>query len=107
MFFTFQLIRNPDIPEAPKFRQHLRTVFSLLENSGSMPVAEKSLQVLHTLAPLYSEEFFAMDERLQAEHKASILSVVRNLEFPYQSPPSGNKPNESPINNLVAFSFIW
>ena len=105
MFFTFQLIRNPNIPEAPKFRQHLRTVFSLLENSGSMPVAEKSLHVLHTLAPLYSEEFHAMDNRLQAEHKADILSVVRGLEFPYQSPPSGSKPNESPVNNMIAFSF--
>ena len=105
MFFTFQLVRDPDIPEAPKFRQHVRTVFSLLENSGSMPVAEKSLQVLRTLAPLYSEEFHAMDERLQAEHKANILSVVRSLEFPYQNPPSGNKPNESPINVTAAFSF--
>ncbi|KAF9649321.1 hypothetical protein BDM02DRAFT_3094934 [Thelephora ganbajun] len=104
MFFTFQLIRDPDIPEGHKFRQHLRTVFYLLENSGSMPVAEKSLQVLHTLAPLYSEEFYAMDERLQAEHKASILSVVRNLDFPYQSPPAGNRPSESPANNMI-FSF--
>ena len=104
MFFTFQLIRNPDSPEAPKFRQHLHIVFSLLEHSGSMPVAEKSLQVLHTLAPLYSEAFFAMDERSRAEHKANILSAVRNLEFPYQSPPSGVRPNESPINNPMAFS---
>lgn len=105
MFFTFQLIRHPNVPEALKFRQHLRTVFSLLENSGSMPVAEKSLQVLHTLAPLYSEEFFSMDERLQAEHKANIMAVVGNLEFPYQNPPSGNRPSESPLNNLVAFSY--
>jgi len=106
MFFTFQLISNPNIHEAPKFRQHLRTVFSLLESSGSMPVAEKSLQVLHTLAPLYSEEFYVMDGRLQAEHKASILAVVRGLEFPYQNPPSGNRPGQSPINNvMVAFSF--
>lgn len=104
MFFTFQLISNPNISEAPKFRQHLRTVFSLLEQSGSMPVAEKALQVLHTLEPLYSEEFFAMGERSRAEYKANILSVVRNLEFPYQSPPSGVKPNESPINNPVVFS---
>ena len=104
MFFTFQLIRNPNISEAPKFRQHLRTVFSLLEHSGSMPVAEKSLQVLHTLAPLYSEEFFAMNERSRKEHKANVLSLVRNLEFPYQSPPSGVKPNESPINDPMAFS---
>ena len=105
MFFTFQLIRDPDIPEAPKFRQHVRTVFSLLENSGSMPVAEKSLQVLRTLQPLYSEEFYAMDERVQAEQKANILSVVRGLEFPYQNPPSGNKPTESSINTMTAFSF--
>ena len=105
MFFTFQLIRNPDMPQTPKFRQHLYTVFSLLENSGGMPVAEKSLQVLRTLAPLYSEDFYSMDERLQAEHKASILAAVKSLEFPYQNPPSGNKPNESPINNLMAFSF--
>ena len=105
MFFTFQLIRNPRISDAPKFRQHLLTVYSLLENSGSMPVAEKSLQVLHTLAPLYSEEFFAMDERVRAERKANILSIVRNLEFPYQSPPSGNKPSESPLNNPMAYSY--
>ena len=105
MFFTFQLIHDPDVPAASKFGQHIRTVFSLLENSGSMPVAEKSLQVLRTLAPLYSEEFHAMDERLQAEHKASVLSAVKNLEFPYQNPPSGNKPNESPLNNVTAFSF--
>ena len=105
MFFTFQLIRNPNIPEAPKFRQHLHTVFSLLQSSGSMPVAEKSLQVLHTLAPLYSENFGSLDDRLRAEHKASVLSVVGNLEFPYQNPPSGNRPSESPINHLVAFSY--
>ena len=104
MFFTFQLIRDPDIPEAPKFRQHVHTVFSLLENSGSMPVAEKSLQVLRTLAPLYSEEFYAMDEQIQAEQKANILSAVRSLEFPYQNPP-GNKPVESSFNNTTAFSF--
>ena len=104
MFFTFQLIRNPDVSEGLKFRQHLRTVISLLEQSGSMPVAEKSLQVLHTLAPLYSEEFLAMDERSRVEHKANILTVVRNLDFPYQSPPSGVKPNESPVNNPIAFS---
>ena len=105
MFFTFQLIRNPDIPEAYKFRQHLRTVFSLLDNSGSMPVAEKSLQVLHTLAPLYSEEFYSLDERLQADNKANILSVVRDLEFPYQTPASGIKPNESPFNIPSSFSY--
>ena len=104
MFFTFQLIRNPNIPEASGFRQHLRTVFSLLENSGSMPVAEKSLHVLHNLAPLYSEEFYAMDERRRAEYKANILEIVGKLEFPYQSPPSRIKPNESPINFPIAFS---
>ena len=104
MFFTFQLIRNPRTHEAPKFRQLLRTVFSLLENSGSMPVAEKALQVLHTLAPLYSEEFYNMDERLRAENKANILSAVKNLDFPYQSPPSGNRPGRSPYNNPAAFS---
>lgn len=105
MFFTFQLIRNPEIPEAPKFRQHVRTVFSLLEGSGSMPVAEKSLQVLRTLAPLYSEEFFSLDERVQAENKANILSIVRSLDFPYQNPPSGNRLHESPANLTGAFSF--
>lgn len=104
MFFTFQLIRDPNIPEAQKFRQHLPTVFSLLENSGGMPVAEKSLRVLRTLAPLYSEDFYSMDERLQAEHKASVLAAVRTLEFPYQNPPSGTKPGESPVNNVAAFS---
>lgn len=106
MFFTFQLIRNPDIPEAHKFRQHVHTVFLLLENSGSMPVAEKSLQVLRTLASLYSEDFSALEERVQAENKTNILSIVRSLDFPYQNPPSGNRSQESPANLTGAFSFV-
>jgi len=82
--FSFRLIRDPDIPEAPGSGN----IFTLSSLSSRVPgacraIAKKSLQVFHTLAPSYSEVFSSLNERPQAGRKSSVLSVVGNLEFPY------------------------
>ena len=46
-------------------------VRSLLKHSGSVPVAGIPLRVLLTLAPFYTEEFFAMDERFRQKYTIS------------------------------------
>lgn len=92
MFFTFQLIRSPDQPGANLFRSHVRRSLRILntERLNHVSVAEKSLKVLLTLEPLYSEEFLALDGHGREHQKAAILSTVKDLDFPYQNPP-GNR----------------
>lgn len=89
MFFTFQLIRSPEQPGANLFRSHVRKSLKILhsERLNHVSVAEKSLTVLLTLEPLYSEEFLALDRRGRERKKEDILSVVKTLDFPYQDPP--------------------
>jgi hypothetical protein len=106
MFFSFQLIQNPDQLGASLFRSYIRRAIGFLEQSRNMPVTEKALNVLLTLAPLYSEEFLALDVEERQKEKAMILSTVKTLAFPYQDPPPVSKA-ETPITpgpSAVMFS---
>lgn len=98
MFFTFQLIQAPDQLGASLFRSYVRRSLGFLEQSRKMPVSEKALTVLVTLAPLYSEDFLALSPQDREKEKASILSTVKTLAFPYQDPPQATKFSESPMN---------
>lgn len=87
MFFSFQLITNPDVPEKDAFREQVRKAMALLERARYLPVAEKALTILQALQPLYSEELVVQSAEQRAQKKADVLKVVKTLAFPYQDPP--------------------
>ena len=88
---------------ASKFLKHPSSskVFTryFLSSILGRAAAEKSLQTLHTLTPLYSRESFVVGVRSHTERGAVALSAVRNLEFSDRTPPSGVGSNKYPINN--------
>ena len=88
MFFSFQLITNPDVPEKDTFREQVRKAMALLERARYLPVAEKALTILQALQPLYSEELVKQPAEQRAQKKAEVLKVVKTLAFPYQDPPA-------------------
>ncbi|KAF7301596.1 hypothetical protein MIND_00725100 [Mycena indigotica] len=83
MFFSFQLITNPDQPGASLFRASIRKAMTTLEQNRGMAVADKGYNILHSLAPLYSADFPVLPPDVREKEKAKILSVVRKLAFPY------------------------
>ncbi|KAH7930037.1 hypothetical protein BV22DRAFT_1028781 [Leucogyrophana mollusca] len=83
MFFSFQLIANPDQPGASLFRANIRKSISTLELSRGTPVADKALDILHALAPLYNQEFVGEEESERERKKGRVLSLVKTLAFPY------------------------
>ncbi|RPD62045.1 hypothetical protein L226DRAFT_535426 [Lentinus tigrinus ALCF2SS1-7] len=87
MFFSFQLITKPDQPAASLFRENIRKATASLEQSRWMPVADKALTILQALAPLYSDELLEVSREDSERKKASVLSLVRTLAFPYQDAP--------------------
>ncbi|KAI0786459.1 hypothetical protein C8Q75DRAFT_771832 [Abortiporus biennis] len=87
MFFSFQLISNPDQPAAKLFRENVRKAIVCLEQSRSMPVADKALSILQALAPLYSDEFLSESQKERERRKRSVLRIVKKLAFPYQDAP--------------------
>jgi len=83
MFFSFQLIANPEQPGAGLFRDKIRKAFSTLEQSKGTAVADRGLEILQALAPLYSPDFPKETPETREKHKAQVLSIVRKLAFPY------------------------
>ncbi|ESK93582.1 nucleus protein [Moniliophthora roreri MCA 2997] len=83
MFFSFQLIANPDQPGAGLFRASIRKAMSTLEQSRGMSVSDKGLDILNALAPLYSAEFMMKNQEEREKERVKVLSVVRKLAFPY------------------------
>ncbi|KAK7060139.1 hypothetical protein VNI00_000903 [Paramarasmius palmivorus] len=83
MFFSFQLIANPDQPGAALFRASIRKAMSTLEQSRGMSVSDKGLDILSALAPLYSTEFMMKTQEEREKDRAKVLSVVKKLAFPY------------------------
>ncbi|KAK7696574.1 hypothetical protein QCA50_001232 [Cerrena zonata] len=96
MFFSFQLIARPDQPGATLFRENIRKVTTCLEQSRGMPVADKALTILQALAPLYSDDFASEVPIDRKRKKASVLTLVRTLAFPYQEPPQPRYMSSSP-----------
>ncbi|TFY59382.1 hypothetical protein EVJ58_g5813 [Rhodofomes roseus] len=91
MFFSFQLITNPDVPGKDTFREQVRKAMALLERCRWLPVAEKALTILQALQPLYSEELVVQSADQRAQKKAEVLKVVKTLAFPYQDPPTARE----------------
>lgn len=96
MFFSFQLIANPDQPGAGLFRASIRKAISTLELSRGMTVADKAYDILTALAPLYSPDFPLQPSEVREKQRADILGVVRKLAFPYHSSDDPRRYGDSP-----------
>lgn len=87
MFFSFQLISNPDQPGASLFRANIQKALNTLELSRGTMVADKALDILRALAPLYSQDFANEAEQERERMKSRVLSLVKTLAFPYHDSP--------------------
>jgi hypothetical protein len=103
MFFSFQLIANPDQAGAGLFRESIRKAIATLEQSRGIAVADKAYDILQDLAPLYSPEFPLMSTEVRDKKRAQVLGTVRKLAFPYHDShgesPSGRGTMSSPANS--------
>ncbi|KAJ7873396.1 hypothetical protein B0H14DRAFT_2720565 [Mycena olivaceomarginata] len=104
MFFSFQLIANPDQPGASLFRSSIRKAMATLEQARGSAVADKGYNILQSLAPLYSVEFPQQSPDIREKEKARILSVVRKLAFPYHDSHDPRRMGESPSGRGAASS---
>lgn len=107
MFFSFQLIANPDQPGASLFRDSIRKAIATLDNYKGSTVADKASTILQVLAPLYSSEFIRESKEERAKLRAQILGTVRKLAFPYhdshdRSADSPGRSVNSPLSSGVA-----
>ncbi|CAK5275812.1 unnamed protein product [Mycena citricolor] len=96
MFFSFQLIANPEQAGASFFRNSVRKAMSTLELHRGAGVAERGLDVLNSLAPLYDPDFRTLSGSDREREKARILGVVRRLAFPYHDKQERKVFGESP-----------
>jgi hypothetical protein len=91
MFFCFQIINNPEQANVRLLRASVLRAMSILESFRGILVADKALDILRALGPLYTEEFLS-DTREDREHKKkAVLPAVWRLQFPYVDSP--NAPN--------------
>jgi hypothetical protein len=96
MFFSFQLITNPDQPGAGLFRANIAKAITTLQQSRGSPLTDKCFDILQALAPLYSVEFPLQDVESRAKKRAMVLSTVRKLAFPYHDSHHPRNVPESP-----------
>lgn len=104
MFFSFQLIANPDQPGASLFRASISKAIHTLEQSRGNSVADKAYDILQALAPLYSIDFPQQSSDARDKERARILSVVRKLAFPYHDSHDPRRFGESPSTRGAASS---
>lgn len=86
MFFSFQLIANPEQPGANLFRANIKRVMVVLEHLRGIPVADKALSILQAVAPLYDEQPVGDHEQRELK-KTQVLNFVRRLAFPCHDSP--------------------
>ncbi|TRM68521.1 hypothetical protein BD626DRAFT_451090 [Schizophyllum amplum] len=102
MFFSFQLIANPDQPGASLFRGSVRKALATLEAAqghDATGLAAKALDILETLAPLYGPDFLRATPEGREKQRAQVFARVRRLAFPYYDrgdPRHGAAAAESP-----------
>jgi hypothetical protein len=82
MFFCFHIINNPKQAGAGLLRANVLRATRTLESFRGVRVAEKALNILRTLGPLYTEEFLSDAPEDRERKKQAILPAVRNLQFP-------------------------
>ncbi|KAK0453175.1 fungal-specific transcription factor domain-containing protein [Armillaria borealis] len=112
MFFSFQLIANPDQPGAGLFRASIRKALSTLEQARGSAVADKAYDILQSISPLYSGELTHLSSEDKDKERAHVLSLVRKLAFPYhdshgprrygESISSGRGSADSPAGSSVS-----
>ena len=96
MFFSFQLIANPDQPGAGLFRASIHKAMTTLEQSRGVPVADKAFDILHSLEPLYSIDFPQESLENREQKQAQVLGIVRKLAFPYHDSHDPRRFGDSP-----------
>lgn len=96
MFFSFQLIANPDQPGAGLFRASIGKAMVTLEQSRDIAVADKAFSILQALEPLYSVELPTESPEGREKERAQILGKVRKLAFPYHDSHDPRRYHDSP-----------
>jgi hypothetical protein len=91
MFFCFQIINNPEKAGVRLLRGSVLRAMTALESFRGTPVAEKALDILRALGPLYTEEFLSDTREDRERKKQAVLPAVWRLQFPYVDSP--NVPN--------------
>ncbi|THG93243.1 hypothetical protein EW145_g8424, partial [Phellinidium pouzarii] len=112
MFFSLQLIADPNQPGASLFRTNIRRVLDILGMSRGVHIADKASDMLLALRPLYDADVDVDGEEagVDREHtKEQVIALVKSLAFPYHdsSASSGVRSHhESPRSNGGAVSPI-
>ncbi|THH12360.1 hypothetical protein EW145_g79 [Phellinidium pouzarii] len=88
MFFSFQLIANPDQPGANLFRANIRRVLDILSMSRGVAIADKATDMLTALTPLYEPRSVDESPEEREKKKKHVLSLVKGLAFPYHDSPA-------------------
>ena len=86
MFFCFRIINNPEQAGVRIMRANVMRAIGTLESFPGMSIAEKGLDILRTLGPLYSEDFLLDTPEDRERKKQAILPAVRKLQFPFVDP---------------------
>lgn len=102
MFFSFQLIANPDQPGAGLFRASIRKAMSTLEQSRGNAVADKAYEILHSLSPLYAVDFPGASPEAREKQRQQVLGTVRKLAFPYHDAHDPRRSTDSPSGRGVS-----
>lgn len=96
MFFSFQLIANPEQPGAGLFRQSIRKAIQTLEQSRGTALSDKAFAILSALTPLYSQDFSSMTPEERDKLRGQKLGVVKKLAFPYHDSHDPRRHGDSP-----------
>lgn len=91
MFFSFQLISNPNQPGAGLFRANIKKALDTLGLSRGQAVADRALDILGALQPLYEVGFADMEESERENVKGRVLRLVKTLAFPYHDQSRAGK----------------
>ncbi|KAG6919321.1 hypothetical protein DXG01_007454 [Tephrocybe rancida] len=101
MFFSFQLISNPDQPGAVMFRASIRKAINTLEQSRGNAVADKAFDILNSLTPLYATDFHMLNPDAREKQRQTVLGTVRKLAFPYHDSHDPRRYSDSPSTRGV------
>lgn len=82
MFFSLQLVADPQQPGASLFRANIRRVLDLLDMSRGIALADKAGAMLRALRPLYEGDT-ELDGNGEVQSKEQVIALVKSLAFPY------------------------
>jgi hypothetical protein len=88
IFFCFQIINNPEQAGVRHLRESVLHAVTTLESCRGMRAAEKALDILRALGPLYTEEFLSDRPEDRGHKKRAVLPTARRLHFPCVDSPN-------------------